>query len=132
VVNGVAYAGDIDGSNVYAYSAAGTNCSGTPRTCTALRTYDTGDTSINTAPTVANGVVYASGPFNHSPGLDAFSASGTTNCSGTPKSCALLWTAATGSYINASPAVANEVVYVAAGTNPALRLQRSRQHKPSR
>jgi outer membrane protein assembly factor BamB len=45
--------------------------------------------------------------------LFAFSATGTTNCSGTPVTCASLWTAATGNQIvGSSPAVANKVVYV--------------------
>ncbi len=44
--------------------------------------------------------------------LYAFSAGGATGCSGTPKACKPLWTAATGGYVYSSPAVANGVVYV--------------------
>src|SRR5207302_3868589 len=61
------------------------------------------------SPAVANGVVYigsGDGEFY------AFSATGATNCSGTPKTCKPLWTGATGPYTDSSPAVANGVVYV--------------------
>src|SRR5205807_4585203 len=60
-------------------------------------------------PAVANGVVYV-GSEAHK--LYAFSAAGTTNCSGTPKTCTPLWTAATGNAIYSAPAVAGGVVYV--------------------
>src|SRR5207248_4968030 len=58
-------------------------------------------------PAVAAGVVYV----GNGPDLLAFSAAGTTKCSGTPKVCNPLWTATTGSTIDSSPAVANGVVY---------------------
>src|SRR5207237_1141420 len=57
----------------------------------------------------ANGTVYV-GSDDHN--LYAFDAAGRTGCSGTPKTCAPLWTAATGGAVNSSPAVANGVVYV--------------------
>jgi hypothetical protein len=44
--------------------------------------------------------------------LYAFDAAGTTNCSGTPKTCTPLWTGTVGSGGGSSPAVANGVVYV--------------------
>lgn len=44
--------------------------------------------------------------------LYTFDEFGSANCSATPKSCAPLWTATTGSEITSSPAVANGVVYV--------------------
>src|SRR5581483_4045803 len=44
--------------------------------------------------------------------LYAFDAAGVTGCSGSPKTCAPLWTAATGGYVWSSPAVAGGVVYV--------------------
>ena len=61
------------------------------------------------SPAVANGVVYV-GSDDHK--LYAFSAAGTTGCSGNPKSCAPLWTATTGGRVQSSPAVANGLVYV--------------------
>ena len=67
-------------------------------------------TSINVAsPLVWNGTVYA-GSTNGT--LYAFDAAGVTNCSGTPKTCAPVWTATTGDSIYAPPAAANGVLYV--------------------
>ena len=63
----------------------------------------------NSSPAVANGVVYV-GSANDN--LYAFDAAGATGCSGTPKTCAPLWTATTGGSINSSPTVANGVIYV--------------------
>jgi hypothetical protein len=49
-------------------------------------------------------------------GLAAYDAAGTTNCSGTPKTCQPLWTAATFYPQGPSPpTVANGVVYVSSG-----------------
>ena len=45
----------------------------------------------------------------------AFDATGTTGCSGSPKTCAPLWTAKTGAGIYSSPAVANGVMYIGSG-----------------
>jgi hypothetical protein len=58
---------------------------------------------------VANGVAFVTSAS----GLNAFDASGTTNCTGSPKRCLPLWTVATGSM---PPAVANGRVYVAGAT----------------
>jgi outer membrane protein assembly factor BamB len=70
---------------------------------------------VLSSPAVANGVVYV-GSEDHN--LYAFDATGTTNCSGSPKSCSPLWTARTGGAIgDSSPAVANGVVYVGAADN---------------
>jgi hypothetical protein len=107
----VVYVGSLDGE-LYAFSASGTtNCSGTPTTCTPLWTAAAavGVGGVPT-PAIANGVVYVSSGAQK---LYAFSASGTTNCSGTPTTCTPLWTA--GSIylpISSSAAVANGVVYV--------------------
>ena len=94
-----------------AFSAAGTTgCSGTPpnRTCTPLWTATTGGNSYS-SPAVANGVVY----FGSGDGkLYAFSAAGSTGCSGTPKICTPLWTGATGNQIASTPAVAGPVAYI--------------------
>ena len=68
------------------------------------------------APAVVNGVVYIG--WNSSPaGLAAFSANGTTGCSGTPLVCKPLWVGDAGSAAISSPAVVKGVVYVGANTN---------------
>src|SRR6185312_2171629 len=88
-----------------------TGCSGTPKTCAPLWTaaIDGGGTVGQSSPVVAGGVVYVSAGGT----LYAFSAAGATGCSGTPKTCTPLWTAAS---VNgeSSPAVAGGVVYVGA------------------
>jgi outer membrane protein assembly factor BamB len=109
VANGVVYFGSGLGE-LYAFSAAAgsTHCSGTPpnKTCTPLWTAATGN-GISSAPAVAGGVAYVSSGDGN---LYAFSATGTSGCSGTPKVCEPLWTAA-GAGGQSSPAVANGVVY---------------------
>jgi hypothetical protein len=65
-----------------------------------------------TSPVESNGVVYVG---NTSGNLEAFDANGVTDCSGTPNQCTPLWTGTTpAGAINAdaTPAVANGVVYV--------------------
>ena len=121
VANGVVYVSS--GSKLAAFSAAGTtNCSGTPKTCTPLWTTLTNSTGSFSSPAVENGVVYASSNLSYSDArLYAFSAAGTTNCSGTPKTCVPLWTTPSRSTAFSSPAVANGVVYVgSAGNGPSL------------
>ena len=94
------------------------------KTCTPLWTAATGGNSYS-SPAVANGVVY----FGSGDGkLYAFSAAGTTGCSGTPKICTPLWTGATGNRIASSPAVAAHGLRRLAGRQ-ALRLQRRRHHR---
>jgi outer membrane protein assembly factor BamB len=114
VAGGAVYVG-VGAGRLDAFSAAGTTgCSGTPpsRTCTPLWTAVTGGNGFTT-PTVANGVVYfGSGDTK----LYAFSAAaGSTHCSGIPKTCTPLWTAATGNSISSAPAVAAGAVYVSSG-----------------
>ena len=110
VAGGVAYIASTDGK-LYAFSTAGTTgCSGTPTTCTPLWTAAGagGEPPLSPAPAVANGVVYVGSNGQ----LYAFSAAGTTGCSGTPKTCTPLWTGTSnGNATLASPAVANGVVY---------------------
>src|SRR4029077_14463805 len=101
-----------------AFSAAGTtSCSGTPKSCFPLWTALTGATGpdLQSSPAVADGIVYVGSGFYPAGTLSAFDAAGTTNCSGTPKTCAPLWTAPTLGGVGSSPAVGNGVVYV--GTN---------------
>jgi outer membrane protein assembly factor BamB len=118
VANGVAYVASPDG-NLYAFDASGTtNCSGSPKTCAPLWTADTGGAMnfSKSDPAVANGIVYV-GSYYFGGTLFAFDASGTTNCSGSPKTCAPLWTGFPG---DSSPAVVNGVVYIASDGDGGL------------
>jgi outer membrane protein assembly factor BamB len=111
VVGGTVYVYGSDG-NLYAFDAAGnTNCSGDPKTCTPLWTAATGGLLLSlSSPAIANGVAYIGSTDGR---LYAFDATGDTNCSGIPKTCAPLWTAVTADEIvHSSPAVANGVVYI--------------------
>lgn len=113
----------VDSHTVYAFDVSGTgpNCSGFPAVCQPLWTASVGTDSFNqyVGPAVAGDVLYAS---SYSPGgtLYAFSATGTTNCSGTPTVCSPLWK---GKPANppgvgtGSPAVVKGVVYVGMGNN---------------
>jgi outer membrane protein assembly factor BamB len=114
VARGVVYTGD-SGGNLSAFSASGTaNCSGTPKTCSPIWTARTPTPSYLSSPAVVNGVIYVgASDSNFSAGhVYAFSALGTTNCSGTPKTCEPLWASSNVGPIVSSPAVANGVVYV--------------------
>jgi outer membrane protein assembly factor BamB/uncharacterized membrane protein YoaK (UPF0700 family) len=109
VANGVVYVGSND-YKLYAFDAAGvTGCSGSPKTCTPLWTGATGSWIGYASPAVADGVVYIGSTDGK---LYAFDAAGVTGCSGSPKTCAPLWTGSTTDIIFSSPAVANGVVYV--------------------
>jgi len=93
-----------------------TNCSGSPKTCLPLWTASVGNTVLgSSSPAIANGVVYIGGYTTASTNstLFAFDANGVTSCSGTPKVCGPLWTAATGNSnpVNDAVAVANGLVY---------------------
>jgi outer membrane protein assembly factor BamB len=117
VANGVLYIGSDDGK-LSAFSAAGTTgCSGTrTKHCKPLWTGATpgGGPIAYSSPAVANGMVYIGSDLYGAGHLSAFSAAGTTNCSGTPKTCKPLWTAAPGGELGAGmyPAVANGVLYI--------------------
>jgi hypothetical protein len=96
------------------YSSANPNCSGTPtnRTCTQLWSGTVTGLYPPSSAAVANGVVYAGsfGTVQAVGELYAFSATaGANNCSGTPKTCTPLWSAASGGGL--SPAIADGVVY---------------------
>jgi hypothetical protein len=115
VVNGIVYVGSW-GSKLYAFDAAGsTNCSttATAKTCTPLWTAAT-PSSIGGTPAVAYGAVYT---VSADGTLSAFSAAGSTHCSGsvTAKTCTPLWTSAPAGGGSSSPAVANGVVYFSGG-----------------
>ena len=112
MANGIVYA---PSSTLQAFDANGvTNCSGTPRTCAPLWSYNVD--VMGSSPSVANGLVYiGSASLAHKAavfGVMAFDASGRTHCSGTPAVCNPLWTGPTGAPLTGSPAVANGKVYV--------------------
>jgi len=111
VVNGILYASNATGIEASSANVS-TGCSGSPIVCAPLWTYaggpPEGNQTINLPNAniaVAHGVVYAS----MSSGLDAFDATGQTNCSGTPKLCQPLWSVS-GTF--GMPTVANGTVYV--------------------
>jgi outer membrane protein assembly factor BamB len=62
-----------------------------------------------TSSAVANGIVYVASDDHK---LYAFDAAGTTKCSGTPRTCAPLWTTDTGGLASSSAVVANGMIYV--------------------
>jgi hypothetical protein len=119
VANGILYVpgyGDglalsSGGAYVAAFDAAGTtDCSGTPVVCVPMWTTNGAPESTGNSgsPAIANGVLYLANGT-----LYAFDAAGSANCSGTPKVCAPLWTAAMpGGPTYSAPAVADGVVYV--------------------
>jgi outer membrane protein assembly factor BamB len=104
-----------------AFDAAGvTNCTGSPTTCTPLWSAPTREFPED--PAVANGIVYLTagdgsgeGDFDYI--FSAFDAAGVTNCSGSPATCAPLWTTPTGDSAptGSAPAVAHGKVYVTLG-----------------
>jgi outer membrane protein assembly factor BamB len=112
VANGVVYVG---ADKLYAFDAAGTtNCSGSPKTCQPLWTATLPEADATWAPAVANGVVYVGSDDEFTSSVAAYDAAGTTNCSGSPKTCQPLWTASTGGFGSSasSPVVSHGVVYV--------------------
>jgi outer membrane protein assembly factor BamB len=102
----VVYVGSED-HKLYAY-AVGCNSGG--GTCTPLWTATTGGMILG-SPAYSNSKVYVGSMDGK---LYAFDATGVTGCSGVVpnKTCLPLWTAASGSIQNSSPAVAGGVVYV--------------------
>jgi outer membrane protein assembly factor BamB len=100
VANGRVYIGSGDG-NLYAFSTAGA----------LLWTATSASDSIS--PAVANGLVYIGSYHN----VYAFSAAGTTGCSGTPKTCAPLWSAPITDTSFASPVIVNGTLYQGEGIN---------------
>ena len=77
------------------------------------------------SPAVVNGVAYVGSEDGK---LYALDAGGNTNCSGTPKTCAPLWTASTGGTIYSSPTVANGIVYIGS-EDESLCLRRGGEHQ---
>jgi hypothetical protein len=114
VANGIVYA---PGGNLEAFDANGvTHCSGTPKTCTPLWSYNVAVGVGLSSPSVANGLVFiGSGTGSSSSGSNfmAFDANGKAHCSGTPTVCNPLWTGATTGLQEGSAAIANGKIYVA-------------------
>ena len=91
-----------------------TNCSGSPKVCTPLRSY-TGESPCLGGPVVAGKVLYTTSMSDPRGGLSASDATGASNCSGTPVVCSPLFTDTSGSAVYGDPAVANGLVYFADG-----------------
>jgi outer membrane protein assembly factor BamB len=109
VVNNVLYVGSDD-NRVYAFDAkTKTGCSGTPRVCAALWRSSSLGGNVISSPAVAGGRVFVASQGDRIQALDA---TGTTGCSGTPKTCSPLWVKPLLNDPIASPTVANGLVYV--------------------
>lgn len=118
------------GTVLSAYDASGaTNCTGTPKVCNPLSVYQipTAATPMyGGIPTVSNGFVYLSAyeldstsTASYGMGnLYVFDAIGITNCSGSPKLCAPLWTTRTLAFPSLALAVANGLVYLTSMASP--------------
>lgn len=111
-VDGVVY---VSADKLYAFDAQGqANCSGTPTVCEPLWTAEVGTEFFPPGrPAFADGVLYVTAGMT----LSALDAKGQANCSGTPITCAPLWTAtpdcsAISSCVMFPPAVAEGTVYV--------------------
>jgi outer membrane protein assembly factor BamB len=107
VANGFVYVQSSD-SDFYAFSAS-----------TGSLLWSAPGDGFDSSPAVADGVVYSSANGS----LYAFSAAGTTNCTGTSpnKTCSPLWTGpSAGSSGYPSPAVADGVVYNSQFNGPPL------------
>ena len=110
VTGGVVYAGTAGSTpgqpvGQAAFDSAGVAaCSGAPKVCAPLWTMSRG---AETAPAVANGVIYTT----DTNGISALDARGIVNCSGVPKVCVPVWSA-TGPFAASSPSVVNGRIYV--------------------
>jgi hypothetical protein len=96
VANQFAYTKGFDGI-LRAFDAFGvTNCSGSPKSCTPLWTADAGGGAPfdTVSDAVSDGRAVFVGGANGT--LYAFDAQGRTNCSGSPRMCAPVWTASIG------------------------------------
>ena len=104
--NPFVYVASDDGT-LYAWDAVA--CSSAGGSCLPLWTA-TPSGGVLYSPAVANGLVYIADAYWH---LDAYDAAGRPpHCTGSPKTCTPLWQSGTGANIQASPAVANGVVYL--------------------
>ena len=105
VANAVAYVG---GSGLFVFDAAGvTGCAA--KQCQPLWAGITG-AAITSSPAVTGTTAYVG---SNDGKLYAFDATGSdAHCSGTPRVCDPLWTAATNGAVHSSPAVSGSTVYV--------------------
>jgi hypothetical protein len=113
LANGLVYAANA------VYDARGvTSCAGTPKVCAPLWRVDGG----GRLPVIANGIEIVGGaaPSGGGPALplQAFDATGTSGCSGTPRVCAPRWSVDAGGRILGSPAIADGVLYVVTADDP--------------
>jgi hypothetical protein len=115
VANGVVYAttGSLvwsaEANKVLAFDATGSsNCGGSPKVCAPLWSASPPTPLAYSGPSVGNGTVFVAG---YGGTLYAYDAAGTNGCSGSPKTCAPLWTASVGD-TRSTAAVANGTVYV--------------------
>ncbi len=108
-VGSTIYVGSGDGK-LDSFSLSGTTgCSGTPKVCVPLWTGTTGAPITYSSPLVGSSGVYVGATDGK---VYAFDPAGVAGCSGTPVSCAPLWTAVTGGPIQGSPALNNNVLYI--------------------
>lgn len=119
IAAGVAYVALSD-LPLRAYDAAGvTNCGGAPKRCDPLWTTVPHGQASSTA-VAANGLVYQgfySIDLAVGAGVAAYDGSGTTNCSGVPKTCSPVWIGRIPRVTSfVVPTVANSVVYVTSDT----------------
>jgi hypothetical protein len=113
IVDGRVYAGTSAGGLVVFDATGSAGCSGTPKVCVPMWIGQTGGAGSTSSPAVVGSVAYVSASGSPIPGyLFAFDASGTTGCSGTPKTCTPLWQAQ-GQF--GTPAVSHGYVYVGSG-----------------
>lgn len=111
VVNGSVFVGAHGKLEVFSDDGS-TGCSGSPSTCQPRWTADLAGALVLGSPVVSDNTVFVSTTDGTGSGgvLYAFDASGTTGCSGTPKTCTPLWTAPVGGA--PAPTVSNGFVYV--------------------
>lgn len=96
-------------SKVVSFDAAGSQgCSGSPKVCAPVWSASPPTSLSYGGPAVADGTLYVAG---YGQTLYAYDAVGSTSCSGAPKTCSPLWTAAVGDTRN-TPAVGEGMVYV--------------------
>jgi outer membrane protein assembly factor BamB len=100
----VRYGPEHTGFNPYEKALSTTNVAGLREVWTAV----TGD-RIESAPAVDGDFVYVGSDDNR---LYAYSATGTTQCAGSPKVCTPLWRANLGGNVQSSPAVDGSRVFV--------------------
>ncbi len=117
VADGLVYGvGGVGNSwGVYAFDASGqSNCSGTPVVCNPLWEAALPQGAVGGV-SVANGKIYALAEPAAST-MEVFDASGSSNCSGTPKVCSPLWTAPFSGPLPGALSVSGNVAYATAGS----------------